>query len=257
MWSSVFPGMDIANNNILYKRPHVTCRRGPLLYGRLSPYFVFFPFCQPQSLQDSQAPAIAADAFNGLQQAASRREADKNFAPKSEEQNGGTKNQFAEAMLVYTTCRITIPLWNHVLDVQGSHGSFRSIPRFFHHDVLHPLSDQDFTPEVLRQFASEKWQDSWPHPGVKGELHGQHHPAIVWPPNHVLLQNHLLAKLSAALQLIHHRYNSSHILTPIGPSVRHVQLLETQLGKMDQHYDECNSAMATGEVNGYDDKFLS
>ena len=26
---------------------------------------------------------------------------------------------------------------------------------------------------------------------------------------------------------------------------------------MDQHYDECNSAMATGEVNGYDDKFLS
>ena len=177
--------------------------------------------------------------------------------PKSEEQNGGTKNQFAEAMLVYTTCRIIIPLWNHVLDVQGSHGSFRSIPRFFHHDVLHPLSDQDFTPEVLRQFASEKWQDSWPHPGVKGELHGQHHPAIVWPPNHVLLQNHLLAKLSAALQLIHHRYNSSHILTPIGPSVRHVQLLETQLGKMDQHYDECNSAMATGEVNGYDDKFLS
>ena len=110
MWSSVLPGMDVANNNILYKRPHVTCRRGPLLYGRLSPYFVFFPFCQPQSLQDSQAPAIAADAFNGLQQAASRREADKNFAPKSEEQNGGTKNQFAEAMLVYTTCRIIIPL---------------------------------------------------------------------------------------------------------------------------------------------------
>ena len=73
----------------------------------------------------------------------------------------------------------------------------------------------------------------------------------------MLLQNHLLAKLSAALQVIHHRYNSSQILTPIGPSVRHVQLLETQLGKMDQHYDECNSAMATGEVNGYDDKFLS
>ena len=37
--------------------------------------------------------------------------------------------------------------------------------------------------------------------------------------------------------------------------LRHVKLLEAQLTKMDKEYDECNNALAQGEVSNYDDAF--
>jgi len=38
---------------------------------------------------------------------------------------------------------------------------------------------------------------------------------------------------------------------------RHVDLLQNSIKKMDAQYDECNTAMAQGEVNGYDAKLPS
>ena len=38
---------------------------------------------------------------------------------------------------------------------------------------------------------------------------------------------------------------------------RHVELLQNSIKKMDIEYDECNTAMAQGEVNGFDMKLPS
>ena len=48
-----------------------------------------------------------------------------------------------------------------------------------------------------------------------------------------------------------------HFLPFLPFLLRYIGLLETQISKMDEQYDACNTAMAQGEVNGFDAKFLN
>ena len=114
---------------------------------------------------------------------------------------------------------------------------------------MDPCPDESCSPQIPRQPSVQERKDSFSYSWHQGELQEQPNHAIAklllthwefWICFHIKFGYQYTCPLPAHLSFF-----------------RHVELLLNSIKKMDVQYDECNTAMAQGEVNGFDMKLPS
>lgn len=218
-----------------------------------------FPIVSPQA---EDAPEISEDAFKGLKKIEARHAAEKKEVPNAEAQKAPSQGQ--EAYIVsFKEWDICIEYFFTWMNDESFLYTW-SIHLWMH---MGPCPDESYSSKIPWQPFVEERKDSFSDSWHQGELPEQLNTAIA-----------KLLILYSALGLLNicwcFQYWISKVLrcryTVLGlyqymdcplPALlsffRHVDLLQNSIKKMDAQYDECNTAMAQGEVNGYDAKLPS